>query len=74
MKPTTHDWTKPYYTVEMMASLLGISQGQVKRKARNGEIPHNRPGKTPIFPRQKVLDWIESFASTTEQEKLKKVA
>jgi excisionase family DNA binding protein len=59
------------YTVEQLASLLGVSRAAVYRELRANRIPHFRMGKRYVIPRSAIARWLKSapFASRTVSER-----
>ena len=49
---------KPYYDVNDLQKILGVSAAQVRRLGREGKIPGRIPGKKHDYLKSVVDDWM----------------
>lgn len=48
------------YTAKQVADLIGVSVPTVYALAASGQLPHKRVGRKYIFPRDAVLEWLNT--------------
>jgi len=57
------------YTVDQVATLLGIARGVAYDSVRNGEIPATRIGRRWLVPRRRFHAWLDGEAQPTATRK-----
>ena len=61
--------TKPFLTVEELASYLGVKTSYVYKMTHNREIPYYKPGgKMVYFNREEIDEWVLSQRVATANE------
>jgi excisionase family DNA binding protein len=51
------------YTVDQVATLLGIARGVAYESVRSGEIPATRVGRRWLIPRKRFHAWLDGAES-----------
>jgi excisionase family DNA binding protein len=54
------------FTVDEVASLLGLSRATAYKAVNNGSIPAIKIGHRTLVPRASLLRWLEAAAVTSE--------
>lgn len=61
--------TKPFLTVEELASYLGVKTSYIYKMTHNREIPYYKPGgKMVYFNREEIDEWVLSQRVATADE------
>lgn len=61
--------TKPFLTVEELASYLGVKTSYIYKMTHNREIPFYKPGgKMIYFNREEIDEWVLSQRVATADE------
>jgi excisionase family DNA binding protein len=70
MKPNTPiqrssgEFDRATFTVNELASHIGISTPMVYRMLKSGEIPRRKAGKKYIIPKSAVAEWLRNTSSS----------
>lgn len=54
------------YTVDQVATLLGIARGVAYESVRTGEIPATRVGRRWLIPRKRFHAWLDGDPAETQ--------
>lgn len=61
--------SKPFLTVEELASYLGVKTSYIYKMTHNREIPYYKPGgKMVYFNREEIDEWVLSQRVATADE------
>jgi len=56
------------YTVEEVATMLGIARGKAYKHVRSGEIPSIRMGRRLLIPRARFHIWLDGQTQSPRAE------
>jgi excisionase family DNA binding protein len=56
------------YTVEEVATMLGIARGKAYKHVRSGEIPSIRMGRRLLIPRARFHTWLDGQTQSPPAE------
>lgn len=54
----SQDLERKVYSVNDVASILGVSQEHIRRQIRAGQFPHKRLGRRVVIPCKLFEDWL----------------
>ena len=55
-------------TADEVAERIGVSHDKVYTMARKNEIPHVKLGRKVLFPRRRLVEWIEENTIEVQQD------
>jgi excisionase family DNA binding protein len=53
------------WTAEELSKLIPLGINQVYEAAKAGQIPHIKVGRRLLFPRQRILAWLNGHDNNT---------